>query len=423
MKLKNELFSRLSLCFLVITGIWSLVFYVIIIDEINDETDDYLENYAGQIIELTLAGSAVSHSGSANSGYVLQQVTEEYAAAHPHTQFLNEMIYIPEKEETEPVRTLRTIFNNPNGDYYELTMRTPTIEKEDLRESILYSIIFLYLAQLVVLLGVNLFIFKRAMTPLYNLLGWTKRYTIGKNTALPEISTRITEFKELYNAMEISIKRNEAVFEQQKQFISNASHELQTPLAVCKNRLELMSESETMEEKELSEIMKIQQSIEYMIKLNKTLLFLSKIENNQFIETKEIVFNDLIEKNAEDFKEAYRHRNSTFTLRQNGIFKITANETLATSIVVNLLKNAFTHIDENGRIVVEINCNAIVFSNTGENKSLDKNLIFNRFYQGKKKKENSTGLGLAIVYAACQYCRLAVRYDYTGGEHRFTVEH
>ena len=315
------------------------------------------------------------------------------------------------------------IFNDPNGDYYELTMRTPTIEKEDLHESILYSIIFLYLAQLVVLLVINLLIFKRAMKPLYALLGWTKRYTIGKNTALPAISTRITEFKELYNAMEISIKRNEAVFEQQKQFISNASHELQTPLAVCKNRLELMSESETMGEKELSEIMKTQQTIEYMIKLNKTLLFLSKIENNQFIETKEIIFNDLIEKNAEDFKEAYRHKNSTFTLRQNGIFKITASETLATSIVVNLLKNAFTHINENGRIVVEISCNAIVFSNTGENKSLDKDLIFKRFYQGKKKKENSTGLGLAIVYAACQYSRLAVRYDYTGGEHRFTVAH
>ncbi|MDR0715055.1 MAG: HAMP domain-containing histidine kinase [Bacteroidales bacterium] len=422
MKLSFRILSRLSLCFLVITGIWCIAFYAEIIDEIRDETDDCLENYARRIIAMKRAGHEFSQSPSAdNSSYSLQEVTEAYALAHPRTLFIDEMMYVEEEQENEPTRTLKTTFKDTDGRHYELTVSLLTIEKEDLQESILYSVALLYLSLLAASILINFVVFRHEMKPLYVLLKWIKTYTIGQNKPLPETKTNITEFKELYRAMNSTTQKNEEIFEQQKQFISNAAHELQTPLAVCKNRLELLAERETIEEKELTEIMSVQETLEHIIRLNRSLLFLSKIENGQFPETTKICFNDLIKTIAAGFREAYEYRRIDFRIEEKGVFDAIMNELLATSLVTNLLKNAFLHNCENGRIDIEILRDEILFSNTGEAEALNKDFIFKRFYQSKNKKEKSTGLGLAIAHSICRYCRLHLQYDYRDGEHRFRV--
>jgi signal transduction histidine kinase len=403
-------------------GIWCFVFYAVIIDEIHDETDDYLDDYAKRIIILKRSGHEFSQpSGLSNNSCFLREVSPEYAQANPRSLFIDEMIYIEEKQETEPARTLKVIFKDVDNRYCELTVSIPTVEKKDLQESILYSVAFLYLSLLAVSISVNFFVFRYEMRPLYSLLKWLKTYTVGQNKNLPEMKTNITEFKELYYAVEYSTKKTEEIFEQQKQFISNAAHELQTPLAVCKNRLELLAECETLDEKELSEIISVQETLEHIIRLNRSLLFLSKIENGQFLETSEIRLNDLVKKIAPAFCEAYEYKHIAFCLEEKGEFKIVINELLATSLVNNLLKNAWLHNHENGWIRIEIHHETILFCNTGEENALDKDFIFKRFYQSKNKKEKSTGLGLAIAYSICQYYRMNLQYEYRTNEHHFRI--
>ena len=91
------------------------------------------------------------------------------------------------------------------------------------------------------------------------------------------------------------------MFEQQKQFIGNASHEIQTPLAICRNRLEMLMEDDSLSEKQLEELMKTHQTLEYITKLNKSLLLLSKIDNGQFTDTKEVDLNVLLRQYLEDY--------------------------------------------------------------------------------------------------------------------------
>jgi signal transduction histidine kinase len=391
-------------------------------EEIHDETDDYLEDYAKRAITLKRSGHEFSQpSGVSNNSYSLREVSREYALSNPRSVFIDEMIYIEEKQETEPARTLKTVFKDAADRYWEFTVSIPTVEKKDLRESILYSVVFLYLSLLIISISVNLFVFRHEMRPLYSLLKWLKTYTIGEHKSLPETKTGISEFRELYRAMAYSTQKNEEIFEQQKQFISNAAHELQTPLAVCKNRLELLTEYETFGEKELSEIMSVQETLEHIIRLNKSLLFLSKIENGQFPETAEICMNDLIKKIAISVCEAYEYKHIVFRCEEKGRFTIVINELLASSLVGNLLKNACLHNIDNGWVHIEIHHNAILFSNTGEEKALDENFIFKRFYQSKNKKSASTGLGLAIAYSICQYYHLNLQYEYKTGEHHFRI--
>ena len=125
---------------------WAVLFYLTMIDEINDEVDDSLENYAEMLVTRSLAGRELpaAYSGS-NNGYYLHDVSAEYAEGRQHMVFSDEEIFIPEKDEEEPARVLRTIFRDSGGRYKELTVMTPTIEKDDLQEAILWWIVYLYL--------------------------------------------------------------------------------------------------------------------------------------------------------------------------------------------------------------------------------------------------------------------------------------
>lgn len=128
------------------------------------------------------------------------------------------------------------------------------------------------------------------------------------------------------------------MFEQQKQFIGNASHEMQTPLSICLNRVEMLMEDEALSEAQLTDLMKTHQTLEHITKLNKTLLLLSKIENGQFSETSQIEVNRLIKQYLTDYKEVYAYRHIEVQVEEEGTFFITMNEMLAVVLFTNLLK-------------------------------------------------------------------------------------
>lgn len=94
------------------------------------------------------------------------------------------------------------------------------------------------------------------MRPLYVLLHWLDKYRIGKVNEPLQNNTRVSEFRKLNEAAVRYAERSEQMFEQQKQFIGNASHEMQTPLAICRNRLEMLMEDENLSESQLEELMK-----------------------------------------------------------------------------------------------------------------------------------------------------------------------
>ena len=221
--------------------------------------------------------------------------------------------------------------------------------------------------------------------------------------------------------MERSFRRSEQAYEQQKLFTANASHEMQTPLAVCRNRLEmLVDEGATLTEAQLGEIAKVQRTLDYLVRLNRSLLLLSKIDNGQFPETGEVDFNALAGRMAEDLSEIYASRGMHLAMHEEGRLTVNMNPTLAASLVSNLLKNAFVHGDAGGEIVVTLSPHGLRVENSGAAGPLDAAHLFERFYQGTKK-EGSTGLGLSIAEAICRLSGLRIEYAYGAGMHRFTV--
>ena len=422
MKLFYRVLINLLIGIFVILLGWAVVFYMGMMEEINDEVDDSLEDYTELIIKRSLAGKQLpSNDSGSNNQYFLKEVDRTYFLSHDAISYRDSMVYIEEKGESEPARILTTLFKDREERYFEISVYTPTIEKKDLREAIFYLLIGLFTTLLIAILLINIWVFHRIMKPFYRLLGWLDNFRLDKKNEPLDNPTNTTEFRKLNVAVNRFAVHSEEIFEQQKQFIGNASHEIQTPIAVCQNRLEMLMEDETLTEQQMGEIVKTYQTLEYVSKLNKSLLLLSKIDNSQFAETKEISLNEVLHRYSDDYREVYHYRGITLDIQEKATFRVQMNETLAVVLVTNLLKNAFVHNIDKGMIRVEITSSSIRFGNTGADVALDDKRIFERFYQGSRKREGSTGLGLAIVHALCRQCRLQVRYRFLDGMHWLEV--
>ena len=421
MKLIYRIALRLSLALLPIMAIWAAVFYFMLVDEINDESDDALENYSELIISRMLSGRALPplNDGSNNS-YTIVPVDEEYAAAHADIEYYDAEIFIPEKHETEPARIMTTVFSDNDGIFYELKVAMPSFEREDLIKSILYSMVTLYLLLMVTIIAVTILVFYRSMRPLYALLAWLDGFSPGRHNAPVPDNTDIDEFRRLNSAAQRAAERTEKLFEQQKQFIGNASHELQTPLAVIGNRLEWLLDNTNPDRTQTDELLKMQKTLRHIVKLNRTLLLLTRIDNGQFPESSQVDIAATVGSEIETYDEIYAQAHGlTCRVAIDAPLTVFMNESLALTLVTNLLKNAYVHSPENGNIEVTVGRRTLTVANDGA-APLDAEHIFDRFHQGAKK-EGSTGLGLAIVSAICRYYNLGIRYRFVDGKHTFTV--
>lgn len=421
MKLIYRVVLRLAILLTIILALWATFFYFTMIDEINDEVDDALEDYSELIITRSLAGEDIAHEPiNSNNQYFLSQITKEKAFSMEHIIYNDSMVYIPEKHETEPARVLSTIYRDKHDQYYQLVVMTPNIEKQDLQEAILWWVVVLYATLLLTILILTSWVYHGTTRPLYKLLHWLDEYQLnGKNRELVNPTT-ITEFKKLNEAAVRNMKRAEEVFEEQRLFIGNASHEMQTPLAVCSNRLEALMEDESFSEQQLLELAKTYETLEYLTKLNKTLLLLSKIDNKQFANRSQVNINTLIKKVNEGYQEVFEYKNIHFSMDEKAELNVLADETIIRILINNLLKNSYVHNINDGEISVTIDTNKLIIKNTSDIGELNSKSIFERFYQGSKK-EGSTGLGLALVKSIIEVEKLRISYTYSNNLHCFEI--
>lgn len=412
---------RLTAVLLPLMAVWGALFYFTMVDEIRDEADDALEDYSAMIISRILSGEELpQENDGSNNSFEVHAVDSDYAATHPHLSYRDENIYIPDKREKEPARVITSIFHDAAGNYYELTVTTPTFEKADLFEAVLGWIVVLYVALLVIVLTITMIIFRRGLQPLYDLLHWLDAYRPGGRPERVPNNTDVEEFRRLNVALQQAVDRSEELFERQSQFIGNASHELQTPLAIIGNRVEWLLDSTTITEEEAGELFKIKKTLSRAVRLNKTLLLLTKIDNGQFPESVEVDLVQMIRESAESYGDVYAEREVSVTQSLPAEFKVEMNESLAATLVTNLIKNAFVHSSNGSEVHISIAGRTLTISNAGE-EPLDKEHIFERFYQAARK-EGSTGLGLALVAAICRYYNLRLEYFFADGKHYFEVE-
>ena len=421
MKLIHNIAVRLSVALLPVIGLWAMVFYFVIVDEINDEADDLLESYAEQLMVRKLSGKELPVTNIMTDGhYSISQVTESYADSQAGMEYYDSVFYIKETDENEPARFLKTIFRDREGRCFELIVATPTFEKDDLIGTILWWILALYLILLLTVVVIALVVLQKSMRPLYKILDWLNAYTPGKAHGRLAIDTDIQEFRQLEKVTTEATDRSDNAFEKQKQFIGNASHELQTPLAVLGGRIDWMLDNDSLGEESVGELVKMKRELGHIVRLNKTLLLLTKIDNDQFPDQTDVNLSSMVLSQKELYEEIFSSKKISCSVQvPDEPVIIRMNETLASILVTNIIKNAFVHSPEGGTVTLTLTENGLVVANSGDF-PLDQGRIFDRFYQGAKK-DGSTGLGLALAKTIADRNGLCLTYSYENGMHLFRI--
>ncbi|OBW40245.1 putative sensor histidine kinase TcrY [Chryseobacterium sp. MOF25P] len=423
MKLLNRSILHLMTYLLLIVSLWSVIFYFNMLDEIKGSVDEELENYKRQIVFKAEKDPTILQQKTFDEGFFsVNKISEEEALSFKDT-YEDTEIYAQDADdeapELEPVRILTTVFEQ-NGSFYQLKIFNNMVEEDDLVKELLWDAAGLYILLIFSILLINNFVLKRLWKPFYELLDELKNYRLGISKSLPNVETKTKEFSDLQDAVTTLLQYSEKSYEQQKEFIGNASHELQTPLAIAISKLELLIEKENFTEDQAEKIAEIMEIIERLVRLNKSLLLLTKIENKQFFDNQEIKVNDIVEKNIEDLSDIAEFKEVEIIFSENSELLVKADAALLNIIVSNLLRNAIFHNTKPGKVEVKIDAKKLSVLNTGTDHSLNHEKIFTRF-QKSEQHQSGSGLGLAIVKAIAELYDFTVSYDFKNGMHEFSV--
>ena len=421
MKLLSYTYRKLALLLFLLMAVWGVLFYYAIIDEVVDETDDTLENYGEILMESALHDPSILETeGSLMSFYKFTPISEE-EGRHYRQVFYDATVYIELEDEDEPVRVMCTAFRMPDGQYYELKLMISILERDDMVEAMLWYLGALFLLFLICTsIGIQL-VLKGVFRPLHRLLDWLHCIQPGKEVPPLDNPTKIREFRQLSDAALDMGNRSYKAYEEQKQFIENASHELQTPLAIVRGKVELLAESEGMTEQQMEQLDEIYATLGRAVKLNKSLLLLSRIENGQYTEMEDVSVDEILDELLPDLMDIYEHKQvRLIRKREEQPFIIRCNHSLAQILVSNLVKNSLLHNREGGELQVFTTPASLVIKNTGD-VPLDGEKLFRRFYHGMDGKKDSTGLGLAIARSIALSSSLKLTYEWQNGMHTFRL--
>ncbi len=321
--------------------------------------------------------------------------------------------------ENEPYRELNLPVSI-EGKPYTYSARINLVETEDLMKSIALLFFIIISLLLIGLLLINKRLSLNLWKPFYETLLQIEQFEIDKNTHIVLPETTIEEFKRLNNSITKLIERNTIIYNSQREFIENAAHELQTPLAIFQAQIDTLVQIPDITEEQSTILNKLNASAARLTKLNKNLLLLSKIDNKQYEAVEIILLNDIFSKQLDFFTEQAKAKNINIQIELSEQITVNANPVLAEILISNLFLNAVRHNITNGIIIVNFSNKSVTFSNTGNGQPLSESKLFHRFSKINPSSDGN-GLGLAIIKKIVDINGWSITYTYQNNLHIFKV--
>jgi signal transduction histidine kinase len=336
-----------------------------------------------------------------------------------YKQFSDTLAYDEEERELVPFRKMTFLVKSGESSYKVILLQS-LLESEDLQIVIFYFMAALFGGVLLALFFLNRWLSSKAWNPFFKSLSVLNSWKIGENQTVNFDRTGISEFDQLNSTLENMMQKIQADFVNLKEFTENASHEIQTPLAIIKSKLEMVLQDKTLNDQHYQRIRAAFESAIRLSKLNEALLLLSKIENRQFVEVSEVDMCPLIQSRLEYLEELFSLKQIEVSVQLDQKVVFILNPLLAEILINNLLSNALRHNFEKGEIIISSENQEITISNTGEGSQMDVSRLFRRFSKQTTASE-SNGLGLAIADEICKNYSLQLSYLYLNGMHCMTI--
>ncbi len=332
---------------------------------------------------------------------------------------------------------IRTKFSKWNNEYVEYKIIEHSIDIEGKKflycseinlletEDLIESTGLMFICILVLFLVGSYLITRRLSRtlwkPFYATLNQIEAYEIDQNRIFNFEDVKIEEFERLNKALLNLEKKNTLIFNNQREFIENAAHELQTPLAIFQAKLNTLMQFKELTTEQFIVVESLSNSVNRLKRLNKNLLLLSKIGTEKQKDLEFINLNELIQLQLDFFKEQGESKGIEIDIRRNETCVVFTNPILLDVMISNLFSNAIKHNVQKGRVQIDINAKAITFANSGQFVRLPDEKLFQRFSK-ISSNDNGSGLGLSIVYRVVSLSEWEVTYDFKENLHIFKID-
>ncbi len=267
---------------------------------------------------------------------------------------------------------------------------------------------------------INRRISKRLWQPFYNSLAKIKSFNLDKQQTVVFDDTDIDEFAELNQSLNKLIAGNITVYNQQKEFADNASHELQTPLAIIQSKLDLLLQSKLLTDEQYELIEDANKALSRVARINKNLLLLTKIENSQFMDKEVIDLSRLLESTLTLFSNFSEDKKLILKTDIPPGITIEGNKILIEILLNNLITNAIRYTANNGTISITLSDKSLLITNPG-NTALQHDQLFKRFGTTTSSITRGTGLGLSLVKQICSRYGWKADYNFHHMHHTFSI--
>lgn len=350
------------------------------------------------------------------SDYKDQQISFQATSLdHFKTRYSTEDFYNKKEDEIESLRKIDFLLTQ-GGQHFIATVKKSQQETEDIISLILTITLSIILILLLILFISNRFLLRKLWSPFRNTLQQLNQFNFVSKNKITLQKTDIDEFRELNETVLFMTQKVTKDYENLKGFTENASHEIQTPLAIIKSKIELLSQFDNLQESQINVLQSLNEATARLSRLNQSLLLLVKIENLQFSDIERINFSYILNRYIDNFEELSLAKGLLISKDINDDVFLNMNESLAEILVSNIITNAIKHNYSNGEISIHLDRNSFRVSNTGAEFQGDTNELFVRFKK-ESLSPDSLGLGLSIVKSITEIYDFSVNYNYGSGRH------
>lgn len=322
------------------------------------------------------------------------------------------------EDDEERFRGLKS-FIEINGESYIINIETNLEETDETFAAVSVVTLIFFMVLIGGFIVLNRRIASKSWQPFYQTLSSLKSFELSKDSFINLSDSNIEEFHEMNTSLRQLVKNNVDTYRLQKAFTENASHELQTPIALLKSKMDLLIQQKDVSP-EISEILSgIEAPLARLSRINKNLLVLAKVENHQYSDIEEVDIKKYLQSSIQLFEDYLYDKQLQLSNNVNESLVIHANSFLMETLIHNLLSNAIRHTPKSGKIEISHKRKTIQIKNTGY-ECLDHGRLFERFSTSTKNKVSS-GLGLAIIKEIIKKYGWQINYEFQSGYHVFAV--
>ncbi len=407
-------YSRINLFATVIVFLLSgIAFYFLLRYVLVNQVDEDLKIEQHEIQNYTASHQHLPEIVNVND----QHIT--YTAAFVSGKQEFKTLHIADGNEKEIFRQL-VFYIESSNQWYKVTVSKSLEGTDDMLQSIVTITLITILLILIVTLLINRVVLKKLWQPFYDSLAAMRQFELSKNKPPVFQSATIDEFALMNDTLKQVTTKAHEDYQHLKEFTENASHELQTPLAIIQSKLDVLIQDEQLSEQQSKAVQSAYEAIQRLSRLNQGLLLLTKIENGQFAETSQINIAQKINEKLHQFEEMIASKNIEVSTSLDESVAIKINPALADIMLNNLFSNAIKYNLPGGKIDIIADEGVIEISNTGDITALDGKRLFKRFSKPGMVNEG-VGLGLAIVQHAAEVSGLEAEYLFEDNQHHFLL--